>query len=649
MTYKPEIDGLRAIAVLLVLICHMQLGMPGGYVGVDVFFVISGYLITSIVVAEVEKKRFSFVTFYGKRFVRLYPALIATTLLTFAVGFLIADPLTLENIARTGRYTLTFTSNIFFSKHQGYFDYGIDTQLFLHTWSLAVEWQFYLIWPMLIVIALKASRRALIILLSIITLGSLIAAYIAVGKKPTSAYYLMPYRAFELGIGALLVFAYPYELKPANSAALTLTGLTAIFYSGFFFTPNTPFPSLPALVPCLGAAACIWGGKGFLKGNALRWPALVSVGKISYSVYLVHWPILLFYRYYVFREINLVEKIALALASLLLGALLYKLIEARITWKNLANKTRGCIAILAFPLLMIPAFHYVSKSGEGLPWRLNEKQSMVAQEYIGSSSPMSTTIPPFGASASVNASTGNPIAIMMGDSFAAHYYTGIKEYLEPKNQYIQAIFNFGCFIAPVYPDLTPNRPDLAMCNRIYEQTVEQVRQQNLPLIVAQDWLLYYQQEPIGGQWANRFETEEAFFTFIDKHLATVQRDIGDNPLIITSLPPYYRYHFNVAQCLIRPDYLPQVCTQQAYTPYAYSSSLNARINAALQAYAQTHDNTYFVDVSPALCPDGICNAQNDIKLYNDGRHFSPYGSRIAAQKIMPEIERLIHGTTRATP
>ena len=139
MTYKPEIDGLRAVAVLLVLLCHMQLGMAGGFIGVDVFFVISGFLITTIVVDSLSQGKFSFWNFYGRRFVRLYPALIVVVILTFIAGFLLTDPATLENLARTGKYAITSASNFFYYKHQGYFAIAAQKQPFLHTWSLGLS------------------------------------------------------------------------------------------------------------------------------------------------------------------------------------------------------------------------------------------------------------------------------------------------------------------------------------------------------------------------------------------------------------------------------------------------------------------------------------------------------------------------------
>jgi peptidoglycan/LPS O-acetylase OafA/YrhL len=638
MTYKPELDGLRAVAVLLVLLCHMQLGMSGGFVGVDVFFVISGFLITSIVVGSLSNGRFSFWNFYGRRFVRLYPALITVTLLTFLVAFVLADPVTLANMARTGKYALASASNIFFSKHQGYFDFGADKQLFLHTWSLGVEWQFYLIWPVLVwavfKLPAKFTRIALITLLALITLASLAASQVMISTHAVNAYYLMPYRAFELGIGALLVFVYDRQINPAASVALMIAGIAAIVYSACVYTPATPFPGLAALLPCLGAAACMYAGKGFAAGNVLRWAPVVYIGKISYSVYLVHWPLLLFYRYYVFREINTIEKIILLLASLLLGALIYHLIEQKINWKGLKNKLHGCIAMLAVVCAIVAGFQYTSKS-DGLPWRLGAQQNLYSEDYVEGGTPGNFSVTHFGDP------QGRRIAYLLGDSFSAHYYVGFNAALSPRNEYIDAIFNFGCFMSDAYPMLGTPSALRQTCVDLYHKAVSEVNTQHLPLILAQDWLLYYSHEPIDHRESNRFANEAAFYDFLVMHLQSIQNDIGDNPLVILSLPNYYRYHFNIAECLTRPPWLPQVCDRQAYAPYAAKDALSGRINARLKAYADTHENAYFIDVTPTVCPDGICRLEDDIKIYNDGRHFSRYGSRLAATDVIQALDQII--------
>lgn len=636
MIYKPEIDGLRGIAVLLVLLTHMQLGMTGGFIGVDVFFVISGYLITAIVLNGITQQKFSFIEFYSKRFVRLYPALIVIVIITFIAGLMLADPVMLKNLVRSGKYVLWSASNIYFSKHQGYFDVGADQQVFLHTWSLGVEWQFYLIWPVLMWLALKISKRFLVILLALITLGSLIASQIMVTLDAVNAYYQMPSRAFELGIGGLLVFIYGRTCKPLYAVLLTCIGLVLIIYPAYVYLPSTPFPGLAAFWPCLGAALCIYGAKGFNYGNVLQLSPLVYVGKISYSVYLVHWPLLVFYSYYIFRPLNLSEKLALFTISLGLGAMLYHGIETRINWRKLKRRNLAIALMFAILFLLTPVFHYISKGGQGLPQRLGENAELFSVEYVEGGSPSDHSETRFGAK------DGRLIAFLTGDSFAAQYRTGFNTVLEPLGEYIEAFYSFGCLIAPPYEKFGPPSAQRQICNRIYEKVIEAVNANNLPLILSQDWRLYYDYNAIDYNEQSHFANEDAFLAFIPWHLAQLKEAIADNKLILLSLPNYYRNHFNAADCLLRPNYLPQICNRQIYQPYAPEDSLAGRVNDVLREFAATHDGVYFIDLTALVCPNGLCTVEYDIKLYNDGRHFSRNGSRIAARGILTELQQILN-------
>lgn len=635
MNYKPEIDGLRAIAVLLVLICHMQLGLPGGYIGVDVFFVISGFLITSNVLYSVENKRFSFWTFYGKRFIRLYPALIVVIVISFLVAFVLVDPVMMKRLARSAKYALLSTSNIFFSEHQGYFAVGADRQPFLHTWSLGVEWQFYILWPMIIWLTAKISRHLLMALLFGIVITSVIASQIMIGVAPSDAYYLMPYRAFELGIGALLVFIYQKDTKPTLSAAITIAGVVIVAICSVIYSAQTPFPGYHALWLCLGSAMCMYGAKGFSTGNILRLSSAVYIGKISYSVYLVHWPLLVFYKYYVFRELFLIEKLGLTVATLVLGALLFHTIEQRISWNTLKNKKTTCLKWLGVVLLLAPLFHTINQNFKGLPWRLGEKQNLYSTDYVEGGAPTNRNIERFGDM------EGQKIAYMMGDSFSAHFYVGMKDDLSSKKQYIQMVYDFGCFTAPIYPEFGEASDKRYYCSDVYKKGIAQVNAEPAPLIIAQDWLLYYAWEPFDDRESNRFPDMQAYGAFLNKHLGQIQHDIGDNKLIIIAAPSYYRYQYNAAECLFRPDWLPQVCTKQVYAPYLYKESLAYEINTHLKAYADTHENAYFVDMNPVLCPDGICRVENDVINFNDGRHFSRTGSHLVVDYMMKQLEAII--------
>lgn len=640
MTYKLEIDGLRAIAVMLVLLCHMQLGVSGGFIGVDIFFVISGYLITSSILGDIEKNRFLFWNFYGRRLVRLYPALIVAVFLTFLAGVILSDPVFLTNLARTARYALTSTSNLYFKDNMGYFALGVLKQPFLHTWSLGVEWQFYLLWPFIIFGVLKFIKKeaALIGILLCITLASIYAAHWATIHAAQAGYYLVQYRAYELGIGALLVFAYRKTLSPRASVALTAAGVAAIAYGAWVFTPLTPFPGTAALLPCLGTAACIWGGKGFTTGNILRLAPFVYIGKISYSAYLVHWPLLVFYKYYIFRDFLLIEKIILLVVSLLLGATLYKLVETRINWKRLNNKLRGCLTIIAITLGLTGVLLYTSRAGEGLPSRvaIPELYNSDYQDWGG-------------RRYNFNAILGNPegqkIAILAGDSFTGNLADGVDRALSNTDQAIQMVFYPGCIISEI--DISPQTT--AECRQVSTEVIALTNKLNLPLILSQAWGTSILLEERQVTTLSAYKTRETYFQFITENLNDIHTKIGGKPLILIGSVPYRYWGENDQECLLRPSAGMGICAQEI-PPYHYTQSPAYEFNEFLKAYAQAHENVFYIEPSMVSCPDeGICTAQRNAMLYYDGFHTSVYGSRVVSTYIVEELRKILGIPATATP
>ncbi|CAK7018984.1 acyltransferase family protein [Saezia sanguinis] len=637
MTYKPEIDGLRAVAVLLVLLCHMQLGAPGGFIGVDVFFVISGFLITSIVVGGMTQGKFSFWNFYGRRFVRLYPALIVVTLLTLLAGILLTDPVTLENLSRSGRYAITSTSNIFFRDHLGYFAIAAQKQPFLHTWSLGVEWQFYLVWPVIIWLVLKFSKKMawLVAVLALITIGSIAASQWAISHDPKGAYYLMHFRAFELGIGALLVFIYEKQASMLTSVSLMIAGMAAIICSAFFYSPATPFPGVAALLPCLGAAACIYGGKGFVAGNILRCAPVVYIGKISYSVYLVHWPLLVLYTYYVYRDIRITEKIMLVLVSLLLGALVYRLVEQRINWKRLANKKTGCAVMMALVVASTGAMLYTGKYGEGLPWRAATPELQNASYLTWGGKGFAFTTP-------LGNPQGHELGIIAGDSFAGSLSIGVNAALQDSDQMIQQITYPGCVISEIDASTQVTQE----CRVTSAQAIDRARTQGLPLILVQAWGTSVTLDERNVAILSDYRTRESYTQFIENNLNDIRAKIGHQPLILVASVPYRRWGEDEKECLMRPALATRNCLQQL-EPYPPRQTPVAEFNDFLKNYADSHEQVYYIDPAPALCPGGMCNAMRNAMLYNDGFHLSAYGSVEAGAYIVQEIRRILN--TPATP
>jgi peptidoglycan/LPS O-acetylase OafA/YrhL len=331
IAYRPDIDGLRAVAVGTVVLFHAQLGLfPGGFVGVDVFFVISGYLITSIIARELDGGTFSLLSFYERRIRRIFPALLVVIAACLAVGAWRMTPRHYHSLAESALAAIGFHSNIYFADKAGYFMPSAETLPLLHTWSLGVEEQFYVVAPLLLM-ALWRFRAWVVPVLAVLIAVALAASVWGTNVDSEKAFYLPHTRAIELMIGmALGVGLVPAVRSRRARQILSALGLLMIAASASFYTSATPFPGAAALVPCLGSALvihCAGGADGTsLVGRLLATTPTVWLGKISYSLYLWHWPLFAFAAYE-WGEVPVAGRLALIAASIALAAATYYWIE----------------------------------------------------------------------------------------------------------------------------------------------------------------------------------------------------------------------------------------------------------------------------------------------------------------------------------
>jgi peptidoglycan/LPS O-acetylase OafA/YrhL len=333
MNYRREVDGLRALAVLPVILFHAQLSLfSGGFVGVDVFFVISGYLITTIILNEKRAGTFTLINFWERRARRILPALfvVMLTCLPFAWAWL--PPQDMKSFSQSLVAVAVYASNILFWLTSGYFETSAELKPLLHTWSLAVEEQFYLFFPIFLMLVWRLGQRSVLILLSILGISSLIAAQIGSVSQPDASFYLLPTRGWELLIGSLIAFHYTNPKKRIPSKIINelggLVGLILLTYSIFIFNKKTPFPSLYTLVPTMAAAFIIlFSSENTYVGKLLGHKIFVGIGLISYSAYLWHQPLFAFIRHRTVDEPTQITMIVLAISSLGLAYFTWKYIE----------------------------------------------------------------------------------------------------------------------------------------------------------------------------------------------------------------------------------------------------------------------------------------------------------------------------------
>jgi len=301
--YRPEVDGLRALAVVPVILFHAGFAaFAGGFVGVDVFFVISGYLIASIIVEEMRGGTFSFATFFERRARRIIPALYAVLLVTLPLGWLFMLPDNFENLGQSVVATVGVSNNVLLWLTSGYWDLSNEFKPLLHTWSLGVEEQFYFVFPLVLLALVPRGKRVTLWVFAIAALASLVAAQWFVMSKPLAAFFLLPMRAWELLIGAMFAVtcssARPHALQLGRvGAALALLGLALILAPVFLYDSTTPFPGIAALPPTVGTLLVImFASPSNLVGRLLSWRVLVAIGLGSYSAYLWHQPLFAFIR-----------------------------------------------------------------------------------------------------------------------------------------------------------------------------------------------------------------------------------------------------------------------------------------------------------------------------------------------------------------
>jgi peptidoglycan/LPS O-acetylase OafA/YrhL len=331
--YRPEIDGLRAVAVLAVILFHAGFrAFSGGFAGVDVFFVISGYLITSVILTELESGRFRLGYFLERRARRILPALLLTAALCVPIAWFLLPPRDMQNFAQSLVAVPLFASNILFWREGGYFEPASELKPLLHTWSLSVEEQFYLLYPALLLLVWRLSRRSIPGVLVAATLSSFMAAEIFTRVSASATFFLLPFRAWELATGSLVAVAMAQGHHDRfNRSAREFGGAAGLFLitAGIIgYDSKTPFPGAPALVPVLGAALILFfTDTRTTIGKLLSIPALIRIGLASYSAYLIHHPLLVFARYKFGLELNTAILLVICATSLGLAIASWRYVE----------------------------------------------------------------------------------------------------------------------------------------------------------------------------------------------------------------------------------------------------------------------------------------------------------------------------------
>jgi len=430
--YRPDIDGLRAIAVIAVVGFHAFPEIfPGGFVGVDVFFVISGYLITAILISEIETGRFSLLRFYERRARRILPALALVIVACLPLAWWLLPPTEMRQFGESAIATALFVSNIFFWNQSGYFDSAAELKPLLHTWSLAVEEQFYILFPITLAFLMKAGRqRATMALVGLAGLSFLLSVSL-VKEQPSAAFFLLPTRAWELLLGSVCAFGLPAgaHLRSRMAPAGAWLGLALVTLSVFMLDRSTPTPGWPILLPTVGAAliVCCGGARGMV-GDLLGGRLLVSIGLVSYSLYLWHQPLLVFFRISGFQDVPLAHLWLFAVLGTL-SYLSWRFVEIPFR-SSTTLSTKGALVPTAAAFTAVVCFGITSSATHGF----TERTRFAAQALLDAPVTRFTPCEPqmLDEAPTLRYCYGtdpSPTALVIGDSHADDKFVGIQRAL----------------------------------------------------------------------------------------------------------------------------------------------------------------------------------------------------------------------------
>jgi peptidoglycan/LPS O-acetylase OafA/YrhL len=637
--YQPEIDGLRTLAVAGVLLCHVKIpGFSGGFAGVDVFFVISGYLITGMILRDIASGSFSFRDFYVRRTRRIFPALIATLGVSLLVASVFFSPEALKAFAASLIGAILSVSNILFWTQQGYFDTASNLKPLLHTWSLGVEEQFYLLWPLTLFLLSRwriAPAPALVVLFA----ASLTANY-AFADHTSSIFFLLPFRIFEFAIGALALWFEPHHPKSNIWHEIGVgTGLTMIVASYLVFDETSHFPSFPALLPCFGAAAIILSRRARYCGSLLRHPLALYLGRRSYSLYLVHWPIIVFYGYVTAAPFSWKTGIWLALAAIPIADALYTFVEQRFRLGGtkpvvLPYGFFPCFAVLVALLVLVGA----TAIPNGWLWRLGDR-SIAYQQLIGPDG-LPKDAAAYGGEGCGNqceTNPGKPVSIyVVGDSTAQQYLTGFKAAFPSINV---RIFQFSScpFFSPEFTRDFTDSSDPKLyddgCRAARRAAFEQIKGSNAIVIISQVWRSFpLVSEKTGERIPAGSDSDSA--NFAGGQLRALKTDLGINQLLVIGTTPGTSGNSAPLDCMSRPVSINANCAESPSnkSPQLERSQYNNQLEAALQGEA------VFLDPFGLLCSGKTCRTVDRVTpLYSDPIHLTRRGSELLIGEFSPSI------------
>lgn len=617
MKFRTDINGLRALAVIAVVLFHFNPSwVPGGFAGVDVFFVISGFLMTGLIFRGLENNNFSIINFYVARANRIIPALSVVCLVLLVFSYYYINVIDNIDVINHIVSSVGFFSNVIYWRESGYFDTASHSKWLLHTWSLSVEWQFYMIYPVVLVLLKKCMSLDNIKRLLVVgtILGFIFSVY-ATYRWPNPAYFLFPTRAWEMMIGGL-AFLYPLQnLKEASKKYLERVGIALILVAYAFISKDNLWPGYLALIPVLGAYLVIIANRS---GSVITDNVVMQkVGLWSYSIYLWHWPIVVFGYYF---EMQYWEWIGIPI-SVVLGFCSYKFIES-IKFSKLENLsiikvvTIKPILILMFTITLCFISLYTSNF-----YSLPKEFRVSNQEFRNLNEGHIGLYPKGNEPLYINSNENDFQYILIGDSYARHYYSFFKD----NGVKIVSFAVDGCYSTKNYAS---KNNDLT-CVDAYSNAVEFiVNHPGKKIILAQNWESINKSKNLNKRNDDFLQKEDFYINEINEFIADIKGSYHDLYIIGANqgskVVPFKYMSGMILKSKLQDNYSQE-----------YSNNI-----ASMKLFKNQKKIGYkFIDPSPALCEQSECFIIKDKKpIYTDYGHLTKFGSNIVGNYFFNKIK-----------
>lgn len=659
--YQPKIDGLRALAVISVIFYHLKINFfEGGFIGVDIFFVISGYLITSIILSEIKRGDFNLRVFIIRRIKRLLPAIIFVSIFATFFGFLILSPDDLINFSKSIISSIFFFSNILYWTESNYFNTVSEFKPFLHTWSLGVEMSFYLIWPLILFFLIKFLQKKYLIFFIIFSvfISLLLIEFIYTkglvfetdvfngffyGKYVSDTlFYGAPFRFFEFFFGCLLCFIPKKQYSNLANQTFYILGFILIFSSILILDNNSKIPSFALIPVLLGTSLIIFFEEKNFLIKILNNKIMINIGLISYSLYLIHWPLISLYKYYNLGSLGNYDKIIILIFSFLISIFMYFFIEK--PWRFNYSKSKKIFSISV--MFIVIGFSFLSINQSGFINRLNENEKKLyfklkttaQDEYC---KPQKSIFKNVNEKICVNGDELYANIILLGDSNARMWYKPFEKFSKKNN------LNFVNYsrICNNFPH--PSDFNYFLINDFIFKNFENCNEINTNaeiLIIGNAWFNYqfskFNKEIVRG-YINNINIIKK-----NKNFKNIKKII-----IFGQIPAFESKNLDITSCLTRPKFFKkEVSCKNYYKNFSEKKfflekikDFNIEFNQEINKKLIKNYEVLFINPTDSLCNKNDCMqiSENNDFFYKDSNHISNYGANFIYNKNKKLIESFL--------